>query len=251
MADTLTGGYLSDMFGDSNARDQFNRSLAGMEAQSDANNAAYRRRYQWTVEDMKAAGLNPILAASGGFSVGSSPSVGLPAASQAQITTGFPSSASSAKEYQQAETEMEKQRNLMKDTALKSNQAKTEMEKAVKTRAETSKISQEEKESVQRMYLYMKQCDEILAKIYLMESQTQEAESRTRYVDQQRKESQENVELIRKNVQKLKYEAVKLKQSSEVYGGTFGKILSYTDAITKAIGNIGAAAIGGAALLIK
>lgn len=31
----------------------------------------YQRRYQWTMQDLKAAGLNPILAASSGFHVGS------------------------------------------------------------------------------------------------------------------------------------------------------------------------------------
>ena len=30
---------------------------------------AYQNRYRWTMDDMRKAGLNPILAASGGFNV--------------------------------------------------------------------------------------------------------------------------------------------------------------------------------------
>ena len=62
---------------------------------------SYKSRYQDTMADMRHAGLNPILTATGGFNVGSGVT--------AQMPRGVDSPASGALAYEQAETENEKQ----------------------------------------------------------------------------------------------------------------------------------------------
>ena len=80
---------------------------------------AYRQRYQNTTADMRAAGLNPILAASGGFSVGNSPAapmVGMPPAPMGNVFSGLSSSAKDFAETSKVDPEIdliEEQKRLL------------------------------------------------------------------------------------------------------------------------------------------
>jgi len=138
-------------FGNNMLAGQANESSAKAAAASYANNMkAFQRRYQDTVVDMRAAGLNPILAASGGFNVSGAPT--MPMAQSFPGTMSFGHNLSStAKDYQdveQSKTEVQKKEveinNIMQDTAKKKEEVKETIERTLKTRAETGKITQEE-----------------------------------------------------------------------------------------------------------
>jgi len=60
------------------------RSKEASALQFDREYGAYKNRYQDVAKDMAKAGLNPILAASGGFNVGSGPNAAMPHVPQAQ-----------------------------------------------------------------------------------------------------------------------------------------------------------------------
>lgn len=90
VAGALTGGVVSGLFGMSNARDAQNRQAeqneAVMRMQHEFNVDDYKHRYQWSVNDMRAAGLNPILAVTNGIG-GSINGTGLAQSSAIQSPT--------------------------------------------------------------------------------------------------------------------------------------------------------------------
>lgn len=69
----LLGGYLGSMIGASTSKDlmkkQYKYQRALMEQQNNYNVYNYQHQHQWRVADLRAAGLNPILSASGGSAV--------------------------------------------------------------------------------------------------------------------------------------------------------------------------------------
>lgn len=64
---SLVGSIAGGLFGKSNARDQIAAQKDLMEMQHRYNVEDYQHRYQWAAEDMRNAGLNPILAATQGI----------------------------------------------------------------------------------------------------------------------------------------------------------------------------------------
>jgi hypothetical protein len=60
----------NELLGKPNAKDAWERQKNAAKLAYDRSMGAYKSRYQNTMADMRAAGLNPILAASGGFQVG-------------------------------------------------------------------------------------------------------------------------------------------------------------------------------------
>lgn len=64
---SLVGSIAGGLFGKSNARDQIAAQKDLMEIQHNYNVEDYQHRYQWAAQDMRNAGLNPILAATQGI----------------------------------------------------------------------------------------------------------------------------------------------------------------------------------------
>lgn len=63
----IGGAVIGGLFGKSSARDQFERQKDLMELQHKYQVEDFQHRYQWSTQDMRAAGLNPILAATQGI----------------------------------------------------------------------------------------------------------------------------------------------------------------------------------------
>lgn len=83
IAGGLFGQSQAQSHADNAAKEQFERQKELMKVQHDYQVADYKHRYQWSAQDMRAAGLNPILAATQGIG-GSIAGVSSGAAAQAQ-----------------------------------------------------------------------------------------------------------------------------------------------------------------------
>lgn len=67
IAGSIGGSIVSGLFGQSSASQQFERQKELMKLQHDMQVDDYKHRYQWSVGDMREAGLNPVLAATAGI----------------------------------------------------------------------------------------------------------------------------------------------------------------------------------------
>lgn len=89
-ASAVVGGGLDFFNTQSSSKKQFQLNKALMDHQNELNVYNYQHQHQWRVEDMRQAGLNPILSQTSGSAV---PGVGLNSASlnkpQASIDTSF------------------------------------------------------------------------------------------------------------------------------------------------------------------
>lgn len=106
---------------------------------------AYKKRYQHTMEDMRRAGLNPILAASGGFNVGSGPTASAPTAHMANSPETFMTNAKSVQNIDQSKATV---RSILKDVE--------------KTGGEIGKIAKETR-NLNQVYIKLKKEAKILA----------------------------------------------------------------------------------------
>lgn len=69
----LVGTGLNYLLSSEQADDAYDQSRSASAEAYARDLDLYKKRYQYTTADMKKAGINPILAASGGFNIGSSP----------------------------------------------------------------------------------------------------------------------------------------------------------------------------------
>lgn len=128
------GALVGGLFGQSSASQQFERQKELMALQHQYQVDDYRHRYQWSTEDMKAAGLNPILAATNGIG-GSINGVSAGAASMAPVPdfAGAMSSAfqtSSQKEIAKMQNEVAKDELRLREKDINSAIAKREADTA-------------------------------------------------------------------------------------------------------------------------
>lgn len=233
----LTGGLID--LGGSYAANQLIGQPNAARAYADSKEAAdtawarqrllYRNRYQWTARDMELAGLNPILAASGGFSVGNAPSVASAQAFKADNPYG--TFASSAKNFMDASKGVEEIENIKADTDKKRKETLESIARTVKARSEAGLADAKEREAAQNVFVLEQRVYQMAKEISLMDSQIEETNRRADLEQQQvqvakQQEQKLNVEKrkLLLEAQKLYYSMKELSARSSVYDGWIGKL---------------------------
>lgn len=218
----------------------------------EANEYNYRRRYQWTVEDMREAGLNPILAAQGGFgSVASPAATGAPTVS-VPGTSGV-DIAGSAKALQDTEVGKREEIRKAEETSKIIQEARAVFVKAeesiqniAESKARVQKIRQEERNLIktvfntqERFWEIAANIDRIDAQISLLKAQEQREQMQAFNIASQTAENWERRKLLAQQGKQLVAQLEKLSKVSEVYKGPIGKVLAYVKEILDGL-NVGA-----------
>lgn len=164
---------------------------------------AYKKRYQWTMEDMRRAGLNPILAAaSGGFNVSGVPTMGSPGAFQAHSPYG--TTAAGALDIEKAKTEEKTQMEKMENVRKLRNQAQALIGQFKKDIAQ-AKLSEAQKENVRKEWFNIEQrFNEMTSKIAQLDAQTE-------LYRRQADETQQKIKHIDKLLAEKDFQIFKLK----------------------------------------
>lgn len=177
---------------------------------------AYKERYQDTVADLKKAGLNPILAAGGGFNVGQS--VTAPMAQSFQGDTGNPYAS----------------------TALQVSQKRTEKSKAELNYAKAKQSLEDVNTQLIRQGLMTEQMSLTYNQAALAGRQFDKIEKEMDLIDRQTKLTEAEKRKVEKVIAQYKANLEKLRKLSKVYSGPAGQIIAYLEAIASAL-NIGGA----------
>lgn len=230
------------------ARDQYERSIALMKRQDLINRKNYQQRYQWTAKDMRKAGLNPILAASGGFNVSGAPEVGLPAVQQARTPTiDFAGNARDVASAVQSMFEARKKgaevAEVEQNIKLLRAKASESIQSAWKLRKEQNLISANERRVVREIERIDSEMARNWSQARQFEAQIDELQKRavmhgaeTENLREMREQIQINKELLANDVKKMEYSLKELKKISEVYDGPIGSVLAYVKEIVSALG---------------
>jgi hypothetical protein len=207
--DLASSALQNYFFGQPNADNAFNQSLYGSAVSFDRSYNAYKRRYQDTVADLKAAGLNPILAATGGLSVGNAPTMAQPQAFQAHQPPIF--GTQSAKN--------------IADTRLSDKKAEQAVAETYLARAKKGLVKAEEK-------VAYKNVSKILSEIRLNAQKAFEAKGKG-------EQAWQNVKNLIKQKEMLELEIEKLKKISAVYSNPGGQTIAYVEKLLGMIPGIG------------
>lgn len=200
--------------------------------------AAYKSRYYYTVKDMERSGLNPILAATGGFNVGNSPSVSTAQTFMAESprSTKFGTSGLNLSQAEKNRAESEKARNeavkVIEDTKLITQKTKNEMENILKTRAETKKISAEEQTEYARLEKTQNEFLLLAQQIKTEIQRTGEVEAIRHLRVTEKKKVQSEIKRLNALATQIKAQSARMKQIAKVYDGPLGKYLAHIEATT-------------------
>jgi len=201
---------------------------------------AQKHKYRWAMTDMKAAGLNPILAAgSSGFSIGSSAQ-----AQQAQLQSpAYQDVSNTAKQMQESyvsEQEVDKTANetelLIQQKLNAIEKAKETIQRTLESKAKTELAGRQADESFTRekvqfreIAIKEKQVLRLAQEIKNLEASENEIQARTEYQQQQGEESQTRQKEIRQRTQNLKIQATELTyklaqfaKENKIYSGPAG-----------------------------
>lgn len=226
----LGGSFLSDTFiGDPNSAQAFDNNLYASERAFQNSLQAYGSRYQMTMDDMKKAGLNPIMAASSGFNVGTSPQM-----SSAQSFMTPPAYNVGSSGY----------RNIMEGEKLKAEEKEKiqnvqraiantglAIQKTKESIAHTGLLSQQEKNASQEYWnlaqdfcIKSKQVDKITKEIYELQRRADLEHAQMELVDKKKLQLRSLVEKINAEVISINAKNVELVKRSNVYKGLLGQV---------------------------
>lgn len=172
----------------------------------------YKKRYQYTTADMRKAGLNPILAATGGFSVGQTPSMPSTPGPNFGGSSNIASSAEALAETDKAQ----------KETELIGKKVQTEIAQAAKTRAEKGLITAQERSTVIGVQKIVAETQKAYKEAYLAIEKRDLTEAETR-----------NLQTI---TAKTLLEMEKLARIAGVYKAPVGKWITYVNEVREALG---------------
>lgn len=257
---TLGSDYLrNQMINLPNAASAYTQSKQGAEEAFRRQLDLYKTRYRYTMNDMEKAGLNPILAVSSGFNVGSG--LSSPAASGFMASppqTDLSSArnlADTSKKYEEVEEVRNKVKNLISQREVNDQNIKESLSRIRKNRAETRKITQEEKNLVKELlniekefYVKAKKIDVMTEEIRFINENTMNLTENRKLTIQRVGEVKANIEKLRQDAILLKATGARLKKIAKVYDGPIGNILGYADSILKVFGipivGLGALGVG-------
>lgn len=206
MISNVGGDWMKNqLIGVPNANNAFSQSREAALEAYDRSVDSYKHRYQWTMEDMKKAGLNPILAAgSGGFNVSGIPSMSN--ANSFNPPSPYGSFASSARDTAQADLFKQKEKESLESVAL--------------MRAKKGLVSAQEKQALQVLVNAREEVKRIGADIGRLKSQTSLNEK-------QKNRLSAEIKRIQAETEKAMAAAEQLKAIAKVYKTPLGQVLAW------------------------
>lgn len=244
-----------------------------MEEQNTMNMKNYKQRYQLTTEDMRKAGLNPILAATGGFSVGNAPQVQTHAPDMSAFANSASAMANSAKAFGEASMIDEETEKVKAETEKLKNDADLSLTEALYKRGLTDLAKEQEKkvgfdiqETMSRTAKTVAETDYIGAQKSFTEQKTSESRANERKLvtDIQVnigkvQEIQQNILLLKEKgeltraetaqvaatTNNLRAQLNKLEAISDVYKDSVGKYIAYIKEVQEAARIPGSGIVGG------
>lgn len=231
----------NELFGKKNAAEAWEQSRANSAEQFAREYGAYKTRYQDTMNDMRAAGLNPILAAgSGGFNVGSGASAQMANAFQAPTPEKYGSSAAqmfaSARLNNQKTEESKMNTKKIQAEAYKVLEDRlVSIEERFRVRAQKNLLVAQEKETLQRVKNLKREWWNLLQQFNKITAEATELHSRNLLNQQTAIKTKIMGENIVKQTEKLKAELSQLRKISNVYDSDIGQILGYVKAVMDAL----------------
>lgn len=234
-----------DMF---SAKQAFDQSKEGSEYAFNRTAQEYAKRYQTTAKDLRQAGLNPILAATGGFSVGNAPVMAPPQSFNApgHYMGGSSQSAKNVAETSQSEAQTKKAyaevEQALSQAAKNRQDIEESLSRILKNREETKVATQTERNLGIAMFnlekdfeIKAKEVYKIEQEIQLLTRQTTQTSAQTDQTRALTAKVADERRLLVQQAREIKSIADKLGKVADVYNGPAGSLLGGVNAITDAL----------------